>query len=88
MASVEFKHYTVMKNEAVEALLMAGSDKIYLDMTLGGAGHSELILKNLSPKGKLISFDIDEDAIEASKPKLSKYPKSFICHYPFYLCPC
>ena len=78
MGSVEFKHYTVMKNEAVEALIQAGPDKIYLDMTLGGAGHSELILQNLSQEGKLISFDIDEDAIEASRPKLEKYPNSII----------
>ena len=78
MGNVEFKHYTVMKNEAVEGLVKAGADKIYLDMTLGGAGHSELILQNLSSEGKLISFDIDEDAIEASKPKLSKYPNSII----------
>lgn len=78
MGNVEFKHWTVMKSEAVEGLIQAGSDKIYLDMTLGGAGHSELILKNLSPNGKLISFDIDEDAIEASRPKLEKYPNSII----------
>ena len=44
--------------------------KIYVDCTLGGGGHSELILKRISPNGKLISFDIDDEAIAHSKERL------------------
>lgn len=40
----DFKHYTVMLNEAVDAL-ECEKGKIYVDCTLGGGGHSELILK-------------------------------------------
>ena len=69
----EFNHYTVMLNEAVDALNCDDSDKIFVDATLGGGGHSELILKKISPKGRLISFDVDVDAIEASKKRLGSY---------------
>lgn len=68
----DFKHYTVMKNEAVEALNCADG-KIYVDATLGGGGHSELILQKISPNGRLISFDIDEDAIKSASERLKKY---------------
>ena len=49
----EFKHYTVMLNEAVNALECDGSDKIFVDATLGGGGHSELILKRTYIKKNL-----------------------------------
>ena len=68
----EFKHYTVMKYEAVDAL-ECKDGLIYADCTLGGGGHSELILKRISPNGKLISFDIDQDAINAAKERLKDY---------------
>ena len=55
----DFKHYTVMKNEAVDALNCTNG-KIYVDCTLGGGGHSELIAQKISPNGRLISFDIDD----------------------------
>lgn len=73
MENNDFKHYTVMLNETVEALNADGSDKVYIDATLGGGGHSELILKKISPNGKLISFDLDEDAIQASSTRLKDY---------------
>ena len=69
----DFKHYTVMLNEAVDALECADG-KIYVDCTLGGGGHSELILKRIAPNGKLISFDIDDEAIAHSKERLKNYP--------------
>lgn len=69
---MEFKHYTVMKNEAVDAL-NCENGKIYVDCTLGGGGHSELILKRIQPDGRLIAFDIDEDAIEAASERLKGY---------------
>lgn len=68
----EFKHYTVMKNEAVDAL-ECKNGLIYVDCTLGGGGHSGLILEKISPDGKLISFDIDQDAIDAASEKLKDY---------------
>lgn len=68
----EFKHYTVMLNEAVDAL-KCENGKIYVDCTLGGGGHSELILKRISPDGRLISFDVDDDAIAAASKRLEGY---------------
>ena len=69
---MEFNHYTVMKEEAVDAL-ECKKGLIYVDCTLGGGGHSELILKRISPEGRLISFDVDEDAINTSKERLKDY---------------
>lgn len=68
----DFKHYTVMKHEAVDAL-ECKNGLIYVDCTLGGGGHSGLILEKISPDGKLISFDIDQDAIDAATEKLKGY---------------
>ena len=68
----DFKHYTVMLNEAVDSL-ECQDGKIYVDCTLGGGGHSELILKRISPNGRLISFDIDDEAIAHSKERLKDY---------------
>lgn len=69
---MEFKHYTVMKQEAVDAL-ECKNGLIYIDCTLGGGGHSELILNRISPDGRLIAFDIDDDAIEAASKRLEGY---------------
>lgn len=68
----EYKHYTVMKEEAVDAL-NCKDGLIYVDCTLGGGGHSELILERISPNGKLFAFDIDDDAIAYASKKLEKY---------------
>ena len=68
----DFKHYTVMLNEAVDAL-ECQDGKIYVDCTLGGGGHSELILKRISPNGRLISFDIDDEAIAHASKRLENY---------------
>lgn len=68
----DFKHYTVMLNEAVDAL-DCQNGKIYVDCTLGGGGHSELILKRIQPDGRLIAFDIDDEAISHSKERLKNY---------------
>ncbi len=69
-----FTHYTVMQKEAVEFLKVEDNpDGVYVDATLGGGGHSELILSKLSNKGRLISFDVDTDAINAAKKRLFGY---------------
>jgi 16S rRNA (cytosine1402-N4)-methyltransferase len=67
-----FKHTTVLLHEAVEGLAVK-SDGIYVDCTLGGAGHSKEIVKKLSPEGRLICFDQDMTAIEAAKENLKDY---------------
>ena len=69
----DFRHYTVMLDEAVDAL-ECQRGKIYVDCTLGGGGHSELILKRISPDGRLIAFDIDEEAIAHAKERLKDFP--------------
>lgn len=65
-----------MLNEAVEAL-DCQPNKIYVDATLGGGGHSGLILSKMDAQGphsgRLISFDVDIDAIEAAKNKLGNH---------------
>lgn len=61
-----------MLNEAVD-IMDCQSGKIYVDCTLGGGGHSELILKKIAPDGKLIAFDIDDDAIKAASKRLENY---------------
>ena len=68
----DFKHYTVMLNEAVD-IMEPKPGKIYVDCTLGGGGHSELILKKIQPDGRLIAFDIDDEAISHSKERLKIY---------------
>jgi len=65
------EHVTVLKEEAIEALNIH-EDGIYVDMTLGGGGHSEAILSRLTT-GHLYAFDQDEFAIEKSKERLSQY---------------
>ena len=62
-----FKHYSVLLNEAVEGLDIK-EDGIYVDCTLGGAGHSLEILKRLK-NGKLYAFDQDNVALENAKEK-------------------
>ena len=73
----DFNHYTVMKNEAVDAL-NCRDGLIYVDCTLGGGGHSELILQRISPNGRLFSFDIDDDAIEYASERLKNYKNLII----------
>ena len=67
-----FNHTTVLLNEAVDGLNIK-PDGIYVDCTLGGAGHSELILSKLSEAGKLYAFDQDEIAIDHAKEKLASH---------------
>ncbi|CAG9619810.1 16S rRNA (cytosine(1402)-N(4))-methyltransferase RsmH [Sutcliffiella rhizosphaerae] len=67
-----FHHVTVLLNEAVDGLAIK-EDGIYVDCTLGGAGHSSEIVKRLSEKGKLIAFDQDENALEHAKSVLHNY---------------
>ena len=68
---MEFKHYSVMLNETIEQLNIR-PDGIYVDGTLGGAGHSLEICKRLTT-GRLIGIDQDADAIAAASERLKDY---------------
>lgn len=69
---MEFKHEPVLLKECIEALNIK-PDGIYVDGTLGGAGHSYEIVNKLSPKGLLIGIDRDTEALKAAKEKLKDY---------------
>ena len=69
---MKFKHKPVLLNECIENLNI-NPDGIYVDGTLGGAGHSLEIAKRLSPKGILIGIDKDEEALKASSERLKEY---------------
>ncbi|WP_433946134.1 16S rRNA (cytosine(1402)-N(4))-methyltransferase RsmH [Paenibacillus sp. SN-8-1] len=67
-----FHHITVLKEEATEGLRIK-PDGIYVDCTLGGGGHTSVILSKLGPEGRLIAFDQDDWAHANAKEKLSEY---------------
>lgn len=67
-----FHHITVLKEESVNGLNVK-SDGIYVDCTLGGAGHSERIVSLLSEKGHLYAFDQDDYALAFADEKLAPY---------------
>ena len=68
---MKFEHKPVLLQECIEGLQIK-PDGIYVDGTMG-AGHSIEIVKRLSAKGKLIGIDRDEEALKASKERLSSY---------------
>ena len=64
-------HNPVLLHQSVDALVL-NPDGIYADATFGGGGHSRAILGRLSPKGRLIAFDRDEDAL-ANAPEDGRF---------------
>ena len=76
---MEFKHKSVLLQECIEGLNIK-ENGIYVDGTLGGAGHSSEILKRLSSKGKLIGIDRDEEALKAAKERLKEYENVVYLH--------
>lgn len=72
-----FQHTTVLLKETVDGLNIK-PDGIYVDCTLGGAGHSEYLLSQLSDKGRLYAFDQDETAIRNAKEKLESYGERIV----------
>ena len=76
---MEFKHKPVMLMPCIDGLEIK-KDGIYVDGTLGGAGHSIEIAKRLSPKGKLVGIDRDEEALRAAKEKLKDFSNVIYLH--------
>ena len=79
---MEFAHIPVMLNEVLDGLAIK-SDGIYVDGTVGGAGHSSEIAKRLT-SGRLIAFDKDEDALMASAERLAPYKDKVTCVHDDY----
>lgn len=67
-----FNHTTVLLHETVDGLDIR-PDGVYVDCTLGGAGHSEYLASQLGAGGRLICFDQDETAIAHAKERLAPY---------------
>lgn len=69
---MDFNHVSVLLNECIDYLNITG-DGIYIDGTLGGAGHSVEIAKRLNANGRLLGIDRDADAIEKARTVLGAY---------------
>ncbi len=69
---MEFKHKSVLLEETIEGLRVK-PDGIYVDGTLGGAGHAREVCQRLSAKGRFIGIDQDQDAIVAASERLAAY---------------
>ena len=70
------KHKSVLLNEVIEYLNVS-EGKVFIDATVGYAGHSGEILRKLNKKGFLFAFDQDDEAIKYSQDKLSKISNNF-----------
>ena len=69
---MEFNHKSVMLRECIEGLNIKPNG-IYVDGTMGGAGHSKEIVKRISKEGLLIGIDRDEEAISVAKKRLEEF---------------
>ena len=79
---IKFEHKPVMLNEVLSGLNI-NPDGIYIDCTLGGGGHSEKILENLSTKGMLVGLDKDQDAITFTTERLKRFNNLKTFHTDF-----
>ena len=70
---MEFKHEPIMLNECIENLSIK-KDGIYVDGTLGGAGHAKSVCEKLKGEGRFIGIDQDEDAIAVAGERLKEFP--------------
>ena len=76
---MKFEHKPVLLQECIEGLQIKPNG-IYVDGTMGGAGHSIEIVKRLSKDGRLIGIDRDEEALKASKERLAEYKNVTYIH--------
>ncbi len=74
---MNFQHVPIMLNEVLEYMEIK-SGGVYVDGTLGGAGHSIEIARRMQPGGRLIGIDQDEEAIAASSERLKEFKDSVI----------
>ena len=72
MNQTEFKHISVLLDETIEGLAIK-PDGIYVDGTMGGAGHGYEVCKRLGPGGRYIGIDRDEAAIAAGRKRLAEF---------------
>ncbi len=81
--SMDFKHISVLLEESVQNLNIK-DDGTYVDCTLGGGGHSQKILTQLSSKGTLIGIDRDQEALAAAGKRLEQYSNAVYVHDNFH----
>ena len=74
---MEFKHKSVLLEETIEGLNIK-PDGIYVDGTLGGAGHAREVCKKLSAKGRFIGIDQDQDAKIAASERLAPFKQATV----------
>lgn len=79
---MEFNHKPIMLNEILSGLNI-NPDGVYLDCTIGGAGHSSKILEKLNKNGLLIGIDKDNYAIEVCKERLKNYNNKLLIYSDF-----
>jgi len=74
------RHIPVMASEVLRELI-TDTDGIYVDATIGNAGHAELIMAQLTEKGQLIGTDLDPEAVAISQARLKRFgPRVRIVH--------
>lgn len=73
----EFRHIPVMLHEVL-AYLDIKPDGVYLDGTVGGAGHASEICRRLSGKGRFIGLDQDREAVETARERLKPFPMATV----------
>lgn len=74
---MEFSHIPVMLEQCMDGLALR-PDGVYLDGTVGGAGHSTEIARRLGPDGRLICLDQDPDAIQTATERLRPFPQATV----------
>lgn len=79
---MNFEHISVLLNECIESLNIK-QNGVYVDGTMGGAGHSSHIAKTLNNTGSLICIDQDENAIKTGKQRLEQYKNVTFVHNNF-----
>lgn len=79
----DFRHETVLLDEAVRALQVADGG-VWLDCTTGGGGHTEALLDACGPTGRVVGLDRDLDALAAAGARLARFGERFVpVHTPF-----
>ena len=75
--TIPYFHTPVLLKEVAETINPQSGENL-VDGTLGGGGHSKIILERTSPDGKLLGIDLDDEALRESKNKLKKYADKII----------